>query len=74
MKREYVIPDFLAAIAADALLAGRPVLQVDEPGTRLHERKPSLLLRLKRAAHRADSVPPPLAVQLTFDDQWASGC
>ena len=31
MKREYVIPDFLAAVTADALLAGRPSLRADEP-------------------------------------------
>ena len=27
MKREYVIPDFLAAVTADALLAGHPTLR-----------------------------------------------
>jgi hypothetical protein len=30
MKREYVIPDFLAAVTADALLSGRPRLRADE--------------------------------------------
>jgi hypothetical protein len=73
MKREYVIPDFLAAVTADALLAGRPTLRADEPAALPRERSPISLRRLKRwmgrlarRATKARSAP----VQLTFDDEW----
>ena len=73
MKREYVIPDFLAAVTADALLAGRPTLRADEPAALSRERGPFLLRWLRpwlmRVARRATEVPP-LPVQLSFDDQW----
>jgi len=73
MKREYVIPDFLAAVTADALLAGRPTLRADEPAALSRERGPFSLRWLRpwlmRVARRATEVPP-LPVQLSFDDQW----
>ena len=70
MKREYVIPDFLAAVTADALLAGRPTLRADEPAALPRERRPISLRWLKRwmgPLAKARSVP----VQLSFDDEWA---
>ena len=74
MKREYVIPDFLAAVTADALLAGRPTLRADEPTTLPPERRPISLRWLKawvrrvaRRATKARSMP----VQLSFDDEWS---
>jgi hypothetical protein len=73
MKREYVIPDFLAAVTADALLAGRPTLRADGPAAQPRERRPISLRwlkrwmgRLARRATKARSMP----VQLSFDDEW----
>ena len=72
MKREYVIPDFLAAVTADALLAGRPTPRADEPAAPPRERRPlsrwlkRWVSRVARRATKARSVP----VQLTFDDEW----
>ena len=73
MKREYVIPDFLAAVTADALLAGRPTLRADEPAAPSRERRPISLrwlrrwvMRVARRATEGPSVP----VQLSFDEQW----
>ena len=72
MKREYVIPDFLAAVTADALLAGRPTPHADEPAAPPRERRPlsrwlkRWVSRVARRATKARSVP----VQLTFDDEW----
>jgi hypothetical protein len=70
---EYVIPDFLAAVTADALLAGRPNLRADEPAVLSRERGPISLrwlrrwvMRVARRATEGRSVP----VQLSFDDQW----
>jgi hypothetical protein len=73
MKREYVIPDFLAAVTADALLAGHPTLRADEPAALSREPGPISLRWLKswvgrvaRPTTKARSMP----VQLSFDDQW----
>jgi hypothetical protein len=73
MKREYVIPDFLAAVTADALLAGRPTLRADERAVVPSERRPTSLAWLKRVARRLAQARSRQPVQLSFDDEWAGG-
>lgn len=73
MKHEYVIPDFLAAVTADALLARRPALRADERATLPEERPPMSLAWLKRVARRLARVRSRQPVQLSFDDEWAGG-
>ena len=41
MKREYVVPDLLASMTADALFAGKPGLRAVQPAPR---EQPSRLL------------------------------
>jgi hypothetical protein len=74
MKRQYVIPDLLASLTADALFAGTP---------RLNERsmpaqtQPTAMERLrrwfKRAPDAASNAVPRVAVRDTLTDDWAGG-
>ena len=74
MKRQYVIPDLLASLTADALFAGSPrhanATQVTSDG-------PSAMQRLgrwfKRSPEAATSTAPNAASSNTLTDDWAGG-
>jgi hypothetical protein len=73
MKREYVVPDLLASMTADALFAGKPELQPMQPAGR---ERPSIfsLGRWFRADPAAsDAAVQPRAQSLALDDDWVGG-
>ena len=74
MKREYVIPDLLARLTADALFAGTPRSDAAvSPATT----QPSAMRRLsrwfKRAPDTAVDSAPRVTARHTLTDDWAGG-
>jgi hypothetical protein len=74
MKRQYVIPDLLASLTADALFAGTPRHANATPAT---SNGSSALKRLgrwfKRAPEAAIDTAPDAMSRNTFTDDWAGG-
>lgn len=73
MKREYVIPDLLASLTADALFAGGPR---GNAGGMPAVTGPSTLQRLSQWFKRApstDSTPAGVSPRPTLTDDWAGG-
>lgn len=74
MKREYVIPDLLASITADALFAGAPHNNAVASPASGH---PSAMQRLtrwfKRTPHPVADTPAPATTRHTLTDDWAGG-
>jgi hypothetical protein len=74
MKREYVIPDLLASLTADALFSGSPRRFASDSAP---ASGPSVLQRMrqwfKRAPQAAANSLPKTAVRDTLTDDWAGG-
>lgn len=73
MKREYVVPDLLASMTADALFAGKPELQAVQPATREQPSIFSLGRWFKAEAAPSGAAVTPRAPSLTLDDDWVGG-
>jgi hypothetical protein len=73
MKREYVVPDALAAMTADALFAGKPQVQAVPPTARKRESLFSLGRWFKPAPGNMAATVKPQAPRLTLDDDWVGG-
>ena len=74
MKRQYVIPDLLASLTADALFAGSP-RRDDRAAAKATE--PTATQRLgrwfRRAAEAASNATPRVVTPDTLTDDWAGG-
>lgn len=74
MKRQYVIPDLLASLTADALFAGTP--RRDErsgPAATLPSAMQRLSRWFKRAPDAALDATPRGPARATLTDDWAGG-
>ena len=74
MKRQYVIPDLLASLTADALFAGTP--RRDEramPGPTQPTAMERLSRWFQRAPDAASNAMPRVAAHDTLTDDWAGG-
>ena len=71
MKREYVLPDLLATITADALFAGKSQKSAAKPA----DRKPGSFFSrwFKAAPARGTPVAGSPAPSLALDDDWVGG-
>ena len=72
MKREYVAPDLLATMTADALFS-RPEPQAGQPGGPKQRSIFSLRRWFKAAPRQATSPAGPRTARLTLDDDWVGG-
>jgi len=71
MKREYVLPDLLATMTADALFAGKSQKSAAKPA----DRKPGSFFSrwFKAAPARGTPVAGSPAPSLALDDDWVGG-
>ena len=74
MKREYVIPDLLARLTADALFSGSPRRNATAPAA---ASPPSALERIghwfRRAPEAVADSSQPSAARVTLTDDWSGG-
>lgn len=73
MKREYVVPDLLASMTADALFAGKPELQPVQSAGREQPSIFSLGRWFKAEPAPGDAAVEPRAPSLALDDDWVGG-
>ena len=73
MKREYVVPDLLASMTAEALYAPKPQAQAGQPAGR-EQRSICSIGRWFKAEPARDAAPVESpAPSLTLDDDWVGG-
>ena len=73
MKREYVVPDLLASMTADALFAGKPELQAVQPAPRVQPSIFSLGRWFKSEPAHSGAAIARRAPGLALDDDWVGG-